>query len=220
MTGFDTAAELQPGLHDRAGIWGFLRRFQAAWDLPAEPRSGLEERVASRGIALPAAMREAFENLGILDPADLTIEDGVLMFAHADPAVTETSWGVALNDPADDPQVLIDTGDGWQPYLDRFSLACVDLALTMVINDHPHANASELPADLLPSVAEKFARIPLPDLPMWVDLEESPVRWFSGPGQLLRTHGGDDGAWLWIAGRTAEDVAAVQAALPDAEWSH
>ncbi|MEU7820325.1 hypothetical protein [Catellatospora sp. NPDC049133] len=52
----------------------------------------------------------------------------------ADPLITETAWGIPL-DAADrpDPPVVVDTGSGWRPYLDRLSLACVDFALTAAI---------------------------------------------------------------------------------------
>nr|BFE72365.1 hypothetical protein GCM10020092_056660 [Actinoplanes digitatis] len=114
-----------------------------------------------------------------------------------------------------DPPVVIDTGAGWQPYLDRTSLACVDVALTAVVQEHDAGlcNACELPADLAGPAMAAFDRVPLPDLPMWIDVEESPVRWWSGPGQVLRTHG-DGGVWLWVSAQTEESLDAVYAAIP------
>ncbi|GAA4607801.1 hypothetical protein BJY16_006521 [Actinoplanes octamycinicus] len=209
MTAFDTAAELAA-----RDVGEFLRRFTRAWNLPAEskglPRDG----------AVPAALREAYAIGDLLDPRALEVQGEVLVFHYADPMITETRWGIPLDtvDQAD-PPVVIDTGGGWQPYLDRVSLACVDVALTAVIQEHDEelCNACELPAELVGPALAAFDRVPLPDLPMWIDVEESPVRWWSRPGQLLRTHG-EGGVWLWASAQTRADLDAMYAALPGADW--
>ncbi|MBB4763300.1 hypothetical protein ACFQFC_03785 [Amorphoplanes digitatis] len=222
MTGFDTAAELRARLGDRDGVWEFLRRFARAWDL-RDAGGGDPDRSADRlGVALPAALREAYAIRGVLDPGALEVQDDVLVFHRADPMITETVWGIPLDVAGlPDPPVVIDTGAGWQPYLDRTSLACVDVALTAVVQEHDAGlcNACELPADLAGPAMAAFDRVPLPDLPMWIDVEESPVRWWSGPGQVLRTHG-DGGVWLWVSAQTEESLDAVYAAIPQARWSN
>ncbi|GAA2572578.1 hypothetical protein GCM10010435_54170 [Winogradskya consettensis] len=222
MTGFDTAAELRAWLGDAAGAWEFLRRFARAWELG---ESGNPARFAARlDGALPVALREAYAVGGVLDPGALELQDNVLVFHYADPMITETMWGIPLDVAGrPDPPVVINTGDGnWQPYLEQVSLACVDLALTAVIQDHDErlCNACELPAAMVGPAMAAFDRVPLPDLPMWIDVEESPVRWWSGPGQLLRTNGdGDGGVWLWVSAQTQDDLNAVYAAVPYAEWN-
>lgn len=64
----------------------------------------------------------------------------------------------------------------------------------------------------------RFDRVPLPALPMWVEAEDSPVRWYSRPGQLLRTHG-DDWVWVWVRAQTPADLDSIHAAIPGARWS-
>jgi hypothetical protein len=222
MTGFDTAAELRVGLSDVAGTREFLRRFARAWDLP-DGCDALERFEARLEVALPVALRETYGLGGVLDPGALEVQDNVLVFHCADPMIAESMWGIPLDVVGQpDPPVVINTGDGvWQPYLDRVSLACVDLALTAVIQEHDErlCNACELPAEMVGSAMAPFDRMPLPDLPMWIDVEESPVRWWSRPGQLLRTHG-EGGVWLWVSAQTKDDLNAVYAAIPYAEWSN
>lgn len=222
MTGFDTAAELRVGLGDVAGTREFLRRFARAWDLP-DGCDALERFEARLEVALPVALRETYGIGGVLDPGALEVQDNVLVFHCADPMITESMWGISLDVVGQpDPPVVINTGDGvWQPYLDRVSLACVDLALTAVIQEHDErlCNACELPAKMVGSAMAAVDRVPLPDLPMWIDVEESPVRWWSRPGQLLRTHG-EGGVWLWVSAQTKDDLNVVYAAIPYAEWSN
>ncbi|WP_155373718.1 SMI1/KNR4 family protein [Catellatospora vulcania] len=220
MTGFDTANELRRRMGDRAAVWEFLRLFSAAWGLPGEPAAGFGEAAERLGPQLPEALREAYACGGLLDPRGAYAEDGVLAFHWADPLIAETAWGIPLA-VADrpDPPVVIDTGSGWRPYLDRLSLACVDLALSAALDrEDTLDNACELSPDQAPAVAARFDRVPLPELPMWVEVEESPVRWYSRPGQLLRTHG-DDWMWVWIRAQTPADLARIHAAVPGSCWS-
>jgi hypothetical protein len=214
---FDTTAELRPRIGDRAGVWEFLRLFTAAWGLTGAGRSFDEP--------MPAALREAYELGAILNAASRPYpEDGVLVFHHADPEITETCWGVPLDMIGqDDPPVVIDTGRGWLPYVDRVSLACVDIALTTVVQEHDFelCNAAELPADAVEPTLAPFDRVPLPDLPMWIDVEESPVRWYSAPGQLLRAHG-EGGVWVWVSAQSGTALDALYTAMPGARgrWSN
>jgi len=222
VAGFDTASELRARLNDVAGVREFLRRFAGAWNLRdgGGAPEGFEARLE---VALPVALREAYGIGGVLDPGALEVQDNVLVFHWADPMITETMWGIPLDVVGlPDPPVVLNTGDGvWRPYVDRVSLACVDLAFTAVIQEHDEwlCNACELPAEMVGPVMAAFDRVPLPDLPMWIDVEESPVRWWSRPGQLLRTHG-DGGVWLWVSVQTKDDLDAVYAAIPYAEWSN
>ncbi|MEV4513198.1 hypothetical protein AB0K00_30015 [Dactylosporangium sp. NPDC049525] len=216
MTGFDTAAALRGRLDERAAVWEFLRLFAAAWDLPVSPAAAPERP----GLRVPEALREAYACGTPLDPRGVSVEDGILVFHWADPLVTETAWGIPPHG-ADlpDPPVVIDTGSGWRPYVDRLSLACVDFALTAAL-DHPDApaNACELAPEQVPAAVAGLDRVPLPDLPMWAELEESPVRWYSTPGGLLRTHG-DGWVWLWVRAQTAAGLEAICATMPETRWS-
>jgi hypothetical protein len=174
VTVFDTAAQLRPRAGDRAGVWEFLRLFTTSWGLAADP-----EPIPRFEDRLPVALREAYRIGGVLDPGWLDVEDGILVFHGADRMIAETLWGVRLEDTGqDDPPVVINTGSGWQPYLDRVSLTCVDIALTTVVQDEDSrlCNAAELSPELAGPVVAAFDRLPLPDLPMWIDVEDSPDR--------------------------------------------
>ncbi|WP_433788444.1 hypothetical protein [Actinoplanes sp. CA-252034] len=213
---FDTAAGLRPRIGDRAGVWEFLRLFTEAWGLTGSP--------CSFDRPLPAALREAYALGTVLDGGGPDVEDDVLVFHWADPEITETAWGVPLDVAGrDDPPVVINTGGGWEAYVDRVSLACVDIALTTVVQEHDFelCNAAELPPEVAGPALAVFDRLPLPDLPMWIDVEESPVRWYSAPGRLLRTHG-DDGVWLWVSAQSAAALDDLYAAMPGARghWSN
>ncbi|KUL41323.1 hypothetical protein ADL15_03445 [Actinoplanes awajinensis subsp. mycoplanecinus] len=179
----------------------FLRLLGAAWEVP--------------GVA---ELLHTYENRSDVAALGLEVDDGMVIFHAADPAVAEAVWGFPVGAGDPDPPTFVDNGAGWRPYLDHLSLTCVDIALTAVIDGGEWYNAAELPADLVPSVAANFDRVPLPDLPMWIDVEESPVRWYSRPGLLLRTHG-DDGAWLWVRALTRTGLESVYRALPGVTWS-
>lgn len=208
MTGFDTAGALRSRMDDPAAVWEFLRLFAAAWGVPAARVHPVD--------GMPPALRDAI----LPGPRRPSTEDGVLLFHWSDPLVTDTSWGIpldAVDEP--DPPVVMDTGSGWRPYTDRLSLACVDFALTAAIDqDGTPTNACELPPERAVEAMARFDRVPLPDLPMWVEVEDSPVRWYSRPGQLVRAHG-DGWIWAWVRGRTPADLESIYEAIPMVRWS-
>ncbi|MFC4609041.1 hypothetical protein ACFO9E_14630 [Streptomyces maoxianensis] len=119
----------------------------------------------------------------------------------------------------DDPPVFVQSRHGWEPFLDRVSLACVELVLseTLFGDDGRLYNACELPSDLLDTVPRRFQRVALPDYPMWVGLEDSPVRWFSAPGKLLRQDGIGVHSWLHARGRTRADLESICDVVPG-QW--
>ena len=57
-----------------------------------------------------------------------------------------------------------------------------------------------------------YERLPLPDYPDWwqPDVPRA-VRWFGGPGVLLRE---DSRTWLWVLARDAASLARIRDALP------
>ncbi|MBU2665916.1 hypothetical protein KOI35_20605 [Actinoplanes bogorensis] len=213
MTGYDTVAELR-----RAGPWEFLRSFARAWQLPARPawdQAAIEQRLDR---PIPEMLCVAY-GTGVFDLRGLHAEDGILVFHSADPLVAEASWGITLDGA--DPAVLIDNGAGWMPYAPDLPTACVTLALTAAVEtDRPGdaVAACELDADEVAAAVAQFERVPLEDHPMWIDVEEGPVRWYSRPGRLIRTHG-EGGAWLWVRGQTPDDLEAIRAALPGVHWA-
>ena len=234
----DVAQAFDDGVPDRGRAWAFIRGFAAAWDEPlteddGTPAAELARAEATFGCSLPAALREVYMLLGLrsslvanqdplLPPAEIFVHDqcgGVLVFRSENQGCA--FWGVRLNDlDQDDPPVFVQARHGWVPFLDRVSLACVELVLNEALfgGGGRLYNACELPADLLEAVPERFQRVALPDYPMWTGPEDFPVRWFSAPGQLLRLDGLDAHSWLHVRGRTRADLEAICETVPG-RWS-
>ncbi|MFD4284451.1 SMI1/KNR4 family protein [Streptomyces albidoflavus] len=231
---FDAAQALRSGIPDRARAWAFVRDFAAAWAEPLADDAGtgaeeLERAEEALGLRLPTALRETYSLLGtrhdltsnqdpLLRPSEMFVHDefgGVLVFRSENQGCA--FWGVRLLDLGqDDPPVFVQSPDGWVPFLERVSLACVELVLseTLLGDEGRLYNACELPASLIRELPRWFARVEFPEYPMWTGKEESPVRWFSAPGQLLRLDGLSDHSWLHVRGRTIADLDSLCANLP------
>lgn len=236
--GPDVSVALRGGVRTRAHAWDFVRWFADAWaGRPLEPEDGFGEAelVAVEdglGFRLPAALREGYALFG--RRADLTrqqdplvpitglhVDDalgggGVLVFRHENQGCA--LWAIPLAGiEQDDPPVLVESHDGWIPFLDRMSLAWVELVLSESLfgADHLHLyDACELPEALLPRLHGRYARVDLPDHPMWASGSDSPVRWYAAPGRLVRRDGPYDHAWIHAHGRTPADLEAVREDLP------
>ncbi|MFF3564717.1 SMI1/KNR4 family protein [Streptomyces sp. NPDC002574] len=238
IDGFDVARALDGGIHDRERAWAFVRSFAAAWGErlskdDGTPTEELTRAEAALGLHLPTALRE-FHTLAGARRDLVANQDPLLpahaMFVHEEPdgvlvfrAENQDCafWGVRLTDlDQDDPPVLVETRQGWVPFLDRLSLACVELVLgeALLGGGGRLYNACELPADLLDTVPEHFRRAPLPDYPLWTGPEDSPVRWFSAPGKLLRQDGSGAHSWLHVRGRTRADLDEICETIPG-RWS-
>ncbi|WP_251018227.1 SMI1/KNR4 family protein [Streptomyces sp. ISL-1] len=187
----------------------------------------MQQAEAALGCSLPLALREVYELLGarpdltgnqdpLLPASELFVHDefgGVLVFRSENQGCA--FWGVRLSDlDQDDPPVFVQSRHGWEPFLDRVSLACVELVLseTLFGDDGRLYNACELPSDLLDTVPRRFQRVALPDYPMWVGLKDS--RWFSAPGKLLRQDGIGVHSWLHARGRTRADLESICDVVP------
>ncbi|MEU1187169.1 SMI1/KNR4 family protein [Streptomyces sp. NPDC005859] len=200
---------LYGGIPDRQRAWAFIRSFAGAWGDPltkddGTPEAELAQAEAILGCRLPTALQEFYALAGarpdlvanqdpLLPPHEMFVHaecGGVLVFRSENQGCA--FWGVRLADlDRDDPPVLVQARHGWVPFLDRVSLACIELVLSEALfgGGGRLYNACELPADLLDAVPEHFQRVQLPDYPMWTGPEEFPVRWFSAPGMLLRQDG-------------------------------
>lgn len=130
-------------------------------------------------------------------------------------------WGVPLSDmEVADPRVVFQdltrTSPGpWRPFLDHFSPATVEMALSQALlfgepEDDVNDNR-ELDEETLRVVETRYERLPLPDHPLWADPDGHPVRYFTGPGVLLRD---DTRQWLWVRARSNTRLNALRAALP------
>lgn len=127
-------------------------------------------------------------------------------------------WGVplaALEQP--DPPVLVADNfevGSWEPYLERFSLACVEMVLSESLFSAPLElrDNRELDPAAAALVEQHFARLAIPAYPLWAE-PGGVVRWFAGPEVLLCDVAG---IWLWVRARTTLALDAVRAGLPGA----
>ncbi|MEU9542397.1 hypothetical protein [Streptomyces mirabilis] len=231
---FDVGAE-GAAFEGRAGVWRFVEGFARSWREPIRAGDGCSyEELADAEYRLrsplPIALWDAYGLLGrradltsvqdqLLPLEQLRIADGALVFRLENQAVAE--WAVLQEDlEKDDPPVVFRRTDGsapdWSPFLDRFSLACVEMVLSESVLAHDEDRADNRPlgaSETLDAPPAGFERLSLPDYPMWA-LDAGVVRWFSSPDALLRVDGGD---WLWALGRSAPALDAVRALLPG-DW--
>jgi hypothetical protein len=234
--GFDVGQEVAASLGDRHGTWRFIRRYAESWLTPLTDNDGwteadLQAAEQRLGIRLPAAIREAYAVFGrrqdltsvqnrLLVPEELEVDltGEVLIYRVENQAVAV--WGVplaAMGQP--DPPVLVAPNVGdvgcWEPYLERFSLACVEMVLSESLFSAPMELSDNRALDSAAAalLAQRFARLAIPDYPMWA-VPGGSVHWFAGPEVLLCDHAG---TWLWVRARTTLALDAVREALPG-EW--
>lgn len=232
--GFDLVEGVAAGLEDRAEAWWFVEDFARHWVAPLTDTDGWSEAdlVAAEqrlGLRLPAALREAYGLFGrrrdltashdvLLCPADLHVDDlGVaLVFRHENQGAA--AWGVLLTElHRPDPAVAVRmdaTGAPWQGWLDRLSVAFVELVLSESL--HAPADRSDfldaLDEKALRLVEEQYVQLPFPAYPTSAVTGGS--RWFAGADVLLRE---DDGAVLLVRTRTVPALDELRAAVPG-DW--
>jgi hypothetical protein len=236
LDGPDVSVALRGGVRTRTQAWDFVRWFADAWmGRPLEPADGYSESElaaveAELGFELPAALREGYALFGrrqdltqqqdpLVPATGLYVTDdlgGILIFRHENQDCA--FWAIPVAEiEQDDPPVVVESRDGWIPFLERMSLAWVELVLGESVfgaDDFGLYDACELPDSLLPSLHERYARVNLPDHPMWASKDDSPVRWYSAPGRLVRRDGLQDQSWIHARGRTTADLEIVRKDLP------
>ncbi len=219
-----------PDLRDRPARWRFIENFAAEWVEPLQPGDGshpgdLDAAEGRLDVTLPAAVREAYSLFGarddltsnqdvLLSPDELYVHDGVLVFRAENQGAAH--WGVALTGETD-PPVLVrpDLADkdaeAWEPWMDRFSMACVEIVLSESLLDEDLADSRDPEDDDAEALGARYTRLPLPDLPTGQD---PPIRWFTGTDVIVRD---DAGGWLSARARTPEALDAVREDLPG-DW--
>ncbi|MEU2619461.1 SMI1/KNR4 family protein [Streptomyces sp. NPDC007157] len=233
LDGPDVSVALQGGVRTRSQAWDFVHWFAGEWlGRPLEPEDGcaVEELAAAEaglGFELPVALREGYALFGrrddltrqqdpLVPPSGLYVDDalgGVLVFRRENQDCAY--WGIPLVEiEQDDPLVVVESQQGWIPFFDRMSLAWVELVLSeSLFGADSHYDACELPDALVLSLHTRYARVDLPDHPMWASEDDSPVRWYAAPGRLVRRDGVQDQSWIHARGRTVADLETIREEL-------
>jgi len=238
---FDLHVELADAVLDSAGAWRFIQGFTATYSRPVGVGDGceageLEEAETRLELALPAALREGYVLLGrrddltrvqdeLMAPAELRLDDTgtVLLFRVENQSVVQ--WGVPLDtlDRADPPVVYRShvgprEQNTWRPFLDRVSLAFVEMVLSewMLAGGPGDTDNRELDPATVRELEARFDRLPMPDYPLWAEPDGDPERWYAAGGgaAILRV---DAGEWLWVRAVSTEALDEVRAALPG-DW--
>ncbi len=140
-----------------------------------------------------------------------------------DLGLVQEDAGVAAE--PDDPPVVVDMGDGWRPYLDRFSVACVEMLLweslfavrdlcDFMEYDPLEYNSLDLPEDTIATLEERYTQLALPAYSS--AYAEGDVRWFSGPDVLICLVGR---LTLQVGARTRTALDSARRALPGPWWT-
>ncbi|MGW1093352.1 SMI1/KNR4 family protein [Streptomyces sp. NPDC002596] len=233
LDAFDVSAVLRGGVDGRSRAWDFVRRFADEWmGRPLQAEDGyttaeLDAAEAELGFELPTTLREGYTLFGrrndltrqqdpLVTPVGLYVDEGlggVLVFRRENQDCA--SWGIPLDEiEQEDPPVVVESHEGWLPFFDRMSVAWVELVLSESLFAPGRLyDACELPNTLLPSLQAHYARVDLPDHPMWAGADDSPLHWYAAPGRLLRRDGLLDQCWIHARGRTAADLEMIRADL-------
>ena len=231
-----TVAQSLAKVRDAESAFAFIEWFAREWLTPirdgdgctAEEVAAAEERL---GLRLPASLAAFYRLLGrrrdltcnqdrLIALKSLTVQDGALVYRIENQACA--SWGVPISDlsRADPPTVFREgyrEGRPWRPFLGSFSQAAVELVLgEALFSDAEGRNDNrELDEAGIVRLEQLYERLPFPDYPAWWQPEVSlAVRWFSGPGVVLRE---DSQSWIWVLAQNATGIARVRDALPG-EW--
>ncbi|MEU0628159.1 SMI1/KNR4 family protein [Streptomyces sp. NPDC005989] len=200
------AAGEQP---DRQAAWRFIRAFARDWSMsPLAGTDGhapadLDAAQARLGLPLPAALREAYQLLGLrsdltdnqdslLAPEDLYLDAdrGVLVFRVENQSCAY--WGIRVTDlDQDDPPVVVradlvrPTVGDWAAWLGRVSVAFVEIVLSEALCADEDLMGWVTPddTDLPEDIAATFRRLPLPEYPI---SQQPGSRWYAHDEIILR----------------------------------
>ncbi|MFF2013988.1 SMI1/KNR4 family protein [Streptomyces sp. NPDC058195] len=200
---------------DRQAAWRFVRAFARDWSArpltEGDGRTGGELDAAQDrlGLPLPAALREAHQLLGLrpdltdnqdtlLAPQDLYLDEdrGVLVFRVENQSCAY--WGIRVTDLGqEDPPVVYrfdiprPTADDWTAWLDRLSVAFVELVLSEALCADEDLMGWVTPEDIPPA----FRRLPLPECPI---SQQPGSRWYAHDEIIIR----DDHTTALLRART------------------
>jgi hypothetical protein len=207
-------------LDSRGDAWQFIRDFAAGWSRPIVDNDGstqaqLDNAERRLGARLPVAVREAYLLLGhrsdltsvhgtLRRPEELDYDQGnqILVFRAAHQGVA--FFGVSCVNPADDdPPVLYYASlwdkerEEWVPFLDRFSVACVDMVLWEAVEAGPLSDGRDCQPDEIPSLVDGLTRLPFPGYGPGFES----ALWYASDDLILRDLEGGD--WVAVRARTS-----------------
>jgi hypothetical protein len=230
---FDLQAELARAVSDAAGAWRFIDLFAAHYATPIVAGQGyrddeLRQAETRLSLRLPTSIRTAYALLGrrpdltaaqdrLLTPHQLEIDQTgrVLVFRVENQGCTR--WGIPLSAVGEPDPPVVFSDAGWHPFLDRFSLACVEMVLSeWIVGGAEYGINCEPGRETIALIDQRLRRLPLPDYPAWWWRTDGPVRWFEKSGAILLEH---PGPWLWAGAASSDAIAAVRRALPG-DWSN
>ncbi|OJJ07609.1 hypothetical protein ASPVEDRAFT_155421 [Aspergillus versicolor CBS 583.65] len=230
---FDICEQINRVTGGRSDTWNFIRSFASHWITPIQEGDGYNETELLSaeqrlGIPLPAALKESYTLFGrrsdltrnqeyLLEPTALYVHHGALIFRHENQGAA--IWGILLSDiQLPDPPVyncfcIVDNVmDEWQPWLGRFSLACVDLILWESLYDsRMPTEFRDIDDDDFELVEQLYTELPSsngPDSYTPVD-----IRWFTAADILLCYTGTD----LAVRARTSEAISSIREKIPG-DW--
>ncbi|GAA5020838.1 SMI1/KNR4 family protein [Kitasatospora paranensis] len=236
--GFDLVEGLAAGLEDRAAAWWFVQDFARHWVQPLADGDGWDETDLAAaeerlGLRLPAALREAYTLFGrrpdltcnhdvLHAPADLHLDGAgeALVIRHENQGACV--WGIPLAElHRPDPAVAIrpDLADKqaerWEPWLDRLSVALVELVLSESLHA-PEGRCAFLDAldeDGLAALERHYDGLPFPDYPLAGPPDDT-SRWYAGDEVVLRV---DGGSTLLARARTPQGLERLRERIPG-DW--
>ncbi|MEU6925323.1 SMI1/KNR4 family protein [Streptomyces sp. NPDC046631] len=194
---------------DRQAAWRFIRAFARDWsgrplgEADGHTAAELDAAQARLGLPLPAALREALQLLGtridltdnqdtLLAPQDLYVDAdrGVLVFRVENQSCAY--WGIRVTDlDQEDPPVVIradlvsPTADDWAAWLDRVSVAFIEIVLSEALCADEDLMGWVTPDDtgLPEDIAAAFLRLPFPEYPI---SQRPGSRWYAHDEIILR----------------------------------
>jgi hypothetical protein len=218
-------------LETRADAWRFIQDFAAGWATSITDADGvtdedLDAAEARLGVRLPVGVREAYQMFGrrtdltsgngtLWPPDELRYDqdNNVLAFRAAHQGVA--FFGVSLADPTqEDPPTFMyttymdKTQESWEPFMDRFSLACVDMVLWESVEAGPRSDGRDEATDDPTTLFEGLTQVQFPRYPNGFDSQ-----WYVNADMILRY----DSGWVAVCARTDEALDAFREAHPG-DW--
>lgn len=136
--------------------------------------------------------------------SDIVEHSGTLSLADVRAALAAKEAGIDLD--ADDSGADGKSGiaeENWAKFLDRFSLACVDMVLWEAVEAGPNADGRDLEEGEPESLVAGLTELPFP--------RHRESRWYADSDVLLRV---DDDIWVVVLGRDREALDAFREAHP------